>query len=128
MSDAGNAYRMANALDRAVRQAERLRAMRKWKPWERVAIPAGMIPGDGWASTFTTAAQNGCFSVLMRDLQDGTTHAMISTLPGSAPPTWAEKQRIKDTLCGARVALTTAGRPDDPRSVTIACKMEGGRQ
>ncbi len=35
---------------------------------------------------------------------------------------------VECTLCGARVALTTAGRPDDPRSVTIACKMEGGRQ
>ena len=25
-------------------------------------------------------------------------------------------------LCGIRVSLTTAGRPDDPRSVTIACR------
>lgn len=25
-------------------------------------------------------------------------------------------------LCGLRVAVTTAGRPDDPRSVTIPCR------
>ena len=25
-------------------------------------------------------------------------------------------------VCGARVAITTAGRPDDPRSVKIRCK------
>lgn len=24
--------------------------------------------------------------------------------------------------CGAKVAVTTAGRPDDPRSIRIACK------
>lgn len=24
--------------------------------------------------------------------------------------------------CGLRVGITTAGRPDDPRSITIACK------
>lgn len=24
--------------------------------------------------------------------------------------------------CGLRVAITTAGRPDDPRSLTVACK------
>jgi hypothetical protein len=25
--------------------------------------------------------------------------------------------------CGIRVALTTAGRPDDPRSMTIPCRL-----
>ncbi len=25
--------------------------------------------------------------------------------------------------CGQRVALTTAGRPDDPRSITIGCLL-----
>jgi hypothetical protein len=25
--------------------------------------------------------------------------------------------------CGHRVAITTAGRPDDPRSATLPCKM-----
>lgn len=29
-------------------------------------------------------------------------------------------------LCGFRGAITTAGRPDDPRSVTVACKRPAG--
>jgi hypothetical protein len=27
--------------------------------------------------------------------------------------------------CGARVAVTTAGRPDDPRSVKLPCEQHG---
>jgi len=27
--------------------------------------------------------------------------------------------------CGARIAITPAGRPDDPRSLKIACKHSG---
>jgi hypothetical protein len=30
---------------------------------------------------------------------------------------------IECQICGMRVAVTTAGRVDDPRSVTIPCKM-----
>jgi hypothetical protein len=29
------------------------------------------------------------------------------------------------TMCGSSVALTTAGRVDDPRSVALACKSKG---
>ncbi len=29
------------------------------------------------------------------------------------------------TLCGYRMALTTAGRPDDPRSVKLPCILKG---
>ncbi len=29
---------------------------------------------------------------------------------------------ISCNLCGIKVAVTTAGRPDDPKSVTIPCK------
>jgi hypothetical protein len=29
---------------------------------------------------------------------------------------------IECATCGLRVAVTTAGRPDDPRSVTIPCR------
>lgn len=32
------------------------------------------------------------------------------------------------SLCGIRVACTTAGRPDDPRSVRIPCKGLGDRK
>lgn len=29
---------------------------------------------------------------------------------------------VKCSRCGLEIAVTTAGRPDDPRSVTLACK------
>jgi hypothetical protein len=29
--------------------------------------------------------------------------------------------------CGLRLGVTTAGRPDDPRSVRVSCKTEFGR-
>lgn len=29
---------------------------------------------------------------------------------------------VECKMCGVRVAITTAGRPDDPRSVKIACR------
>ncbi len=28
-------------------------------------------------------------------------------------------------ICGYRIAITTAGRPDDPRSVKIPCQLQG---
>jgi hypothetical protein len=31
---------------------------------------------------------------------------------------------IDCSLCGANVLCTTAGRPDDPRSIRIACKTQ----
>ena len=31
-------------------------------------------------------------------------------------------------VCGVRVACTTAGRPDDPRSIKIACRIGGAIQ
>jgi hypothetical protein len=31
------------------------------------------------------------------------------------------------TKCGLRFAVTTAGRPDDPRSVKVGCKTQFGR-
>jgi hypothetical protein len=31
---------------------------------------------------------------------------------------------IECSLCGAHVACTTAGRPDDPRSIRIPCKTQ----
>lgn len=32
---------------------------------------------------------------------------------------------IECKTCGLRVAVTTAGRPDDPRSITLACLSPG---
>lgn len=35
---------------------------------------------------------------------------------------------VRCSLCEASVALTTAGRPDDPRSISIPCKMKDTKQ
>lgn len=31
---------------------------------------------------------------------------------------------VECPVCGSRVIITTAGRPDDPRSVKVACRIE----
>lgn len=35
---------------------------------------------------------------------------------------------VECKLCGFRLSLTTAGRPDDPRSVSVPCKMEAASE
>ena len=35
---------------------------------------------------------------------------------------------VRCKICGYSVALTTAGRADDPKSVTIPCKINGEAQ
>ena len=32
---------------------------------------------------------------------------------------------VECTICGMSVVLTTAGRPDDPKSIRMPCKMAG---
>lgn len=32
---------------------------------------------------------------------------------------------VECRLCGYRLSLTTAGRPDDPRSVALPCRVDG---
>ncbi len=32
---------------------------------------------------------------------------------------------VRCRVCGASAAVTTAGRPDDPRSLKLACKLAG---
>jgi hypothetical protein len=78
--------------------------LRRWKPWERTRLPDGLPQAKGWTKEVREVVANGEFAVLIRPLPDGATHAMISTIRGW-PPTWAEKQRIKDTLFGARWAV-----------------------
>ncbi len=34
---------------------------------------------------------------------------------------------VECTICGIRVGVTTAGRPDDPRSVRLPCLPTAGR-
>lgn len=35
---------------------------------------------------------------------------------------------VKCVICGMRVGFTAAGRTDDPRRVTLPCRVEGNRQ
>lgn len=35
---------------------------------------------------------------------------------------------VECNICGCNAMITTAGRPDDPRSVLIPCKMKGTKQ
>ncbi|HWS65677.1 MAG TPA: hypothetical protein VN325_23195 [Steroidobacteraceae bacterium] len=35
---------------------------------------------------------------------------------------------VKCNICDTKVAITTAGRPDDPRSVDIPCVLKGSKQ
>jgi hypothetical protein len=35
---------------------------------------------------------------------------------------------VECNICGSNALITTAGRPDDPRSMDMLCKLEGGKQ
>jgi len=52
------------------------------------------------------------------DCSFGSIHSCATPLPYPAIGHYVVECRI----CGLRVACTTAGRPDDPRSVKMACK------
>lgn len=97
----------AAALHHETRRIAQARAMKKWPAWQTIPLPTGLpdaAPGT-WSSEFRRAHNNTIFVVLERPLRCGGLHAMISSLPNVPPPTWAEKQRIKDTIYGARWAV-----------------------
>ncbi|MET4187667.1 hypothetical protein ABIB86_000384 [Bradyrhizobium sp. JR1.7] len=54
------------------------------------------------------------------DLAHGAKSACLANLPYPAECCGILIARCK--TCGASAAITTAGRPDDPRTVTLACK------
>lgn len=56
------------------------------------------------------------------DMSDGAERTCTVTLPYPARRIGA--YLIHCRLCGLRVGLTTAGRPDDPRSVRLACRRQ----
>lgn len=35
---------------------------------------------------------------------------------------------VECPVCGAKTGCTTAGRPDDPRSIKVACRIDGAVQ
>lgn len=53
------------------------------------------------------------------DLSDGADKTCTATLSYPAPRCGV--YQITCRRCGLRTAITTAGRPDDPRSVTLPC-------
>lgn len=88
-----------------LRRAERLRALERWPKWKWHALPDGVPGASGWGREVRRVAANSIFSVLVRPLPDGADHAMVCALNGTPPPSWAEKQRIKNQLFGARWAV-----------------------
>lgn len=54
------------------------------------------------------------------DLSNGATRACSVQLRHPAPR--CGTYLVVCRACGVRVAVTTAGRADDPRTVTVACK------
>lgn len=54
------------------------------------------------------------------DLTNGAAVACLVKLP--YPAKRIGNYIVECGKCGLRVGLTTAGRPDDPRSVKLACK------
>jgi hypothetical protein len=54
------------------------------------------------------------------DASDGAAQTCYTELPYPAPRCGA--YIVECEKCGIRVGITTAGRPDDPRSVKIACR------
>lgn len=57
------------------------------------------------------------------DLSGG--RSLRCTVPLPYPAKRCGHYLIECPLCGIRVGVTTAGRPDDPRSVRIPCKING---
>lgn len=54
------------------------------------------------------------------DASSGAAVACVAALPYPAKRIGA--YTVKCKVCGVKVACTTAGRPDDPRSIKVACK------
>ena len=55
------------------------------------------------------------------DVSDGATATCSASLAHPTPRCGA--YRVRCRICGATSAVTTAGRPDDPRSLKMACKL-----
>lgn len=54
------------------------------------------------------------------DVSEGAAKTCTTALPYPAKRIGLYK--VECPVCGLRVAITTAGRPDDPRSLKVACK------
>lgn len=59
--------------------------------------------------------------IALVDLSEGVTLTCTAELPYPAPRIGL--MEVECERCGLRVAVTVAGRPDDPRSVKLGCRM-----
>jgi hypothetical protein len=57
------------------------------------------------------------------DVSHGAEPACVADLP--YPARRCGFYFVKCSICGYVVALTTAGRPDDPRSIRVPCQLTG---
>lgn len=58
------------------------------------------------------------------DASDGAVQACRTDLP--YPAKRCGTYIVRCLLCGRSVGVTTAGRPDDPRSIKVACRSLAG--
>jgi hypothetical protein len=95
-TNAKRTIEQAHHIARLARQSGR------WPRWRWHDLPDGVPNSSGWAMGFTKVAENGVFTVLVRDVECAwgvVRHAMISDVL-RIQPTWSERQRIKDELFG----------------------------
>ena len=59
------------------------------------------------------------------DVSDGAKQTCSMSLP--YPAERCGVYVVECDVCGLRIAATTAGRPDDPRSIKLACKSSPER-
>lgn len=57
------------------------------------------------------------------DISNGATPTCETALP--CPAKRCGHYVVRCSVCGMSVVVTTAGRPDDPKSIKIACKTKG---
>lgn len=57
------------------------------------------------------------------DASNGAATACMKLLPYPAPECGLHV--VHCSICGLSIGVTAAGRADDPRSVKVACKIEG---
>lgn len=106
MTQLSNAGR---SIGNILRREDIARATGRWPKWLWHDID-NRGRSVGWPAEARRAAENGVFSVMMRETDAGAwgpvTHAWIKTVSEAPDITWAEKQRIKDELFGReRVAI-----------------------
>jgi hypothetical protein len=86
-----------------IRRADLARDSGRWPSWKwhHASPPANK---QSWISEVTRLAENGIFSVLVREVHapgiGRVTHVAVASVCGYTNVTWAERQRIKNELFG----------------------------